>query len=77
MYKEVQELMGIEKIIAVEVHHCPQSYGCLLYASDGSLGPGNKVVFSGDTVPCQNLINYSKKCSLLIHEATLAKGMEK
>lgn len=67
--------MDIDKIIAVEVDHCPQSYACLLYSNEG-LGEGKKIMFSGDTTPCQNLINYSRNCTLLIHEATLGKGME-
>lgn len=67
--------MGIEKIIAVEVDHCPQSYACLLVGQNG-LGPGGKILYSGDTTPCNNLINYAQGCSLLIHEATLEAGME-
>jgi ribonuclease BN (tRNA processing enzyme) len=50
--------MDIEKIIAVEVDHCPQSYACLLY-SKNDFGPGNKIIYSGDTRPCQNFINYA------------------
>jgi ribonuclease Z len=61
--------MDIQHVIAFEVDHCPQSFGCLFY-SEKEFGPGNKIVYSGDTKPCQNLINYAKKCSLLIHEAT-------
>lgn len=34
-----------------------------------------RIVYSGDTRPCQNLINYSRGCSLLIHEATFDHDM--
>ena len=58
--------LGIDKIVAVEVDHCPQSYACLLI----SAGHGN-IIYSGDTLPCQNLLNYGKNVRVLIHEATL------
>ena len=76
MFKELGKKMGIEKMLAIEVDHCPQSYACLLYTSGDDLGVGKKIVYSGDTRPCQNLVNYSKGASLLIHEATLESGME-
>ena len=76
MLAEVETLMNIDNIVAVEVNHCPQSYACLLYSESDELGPGHKIVYSGDTTPCQNLVNYSRECTLLIHEATLAAGME-
>ena len=56
--------MGHIKIIAVEVDHCPQSYGCLLVSDNG-----DKIVYSGDALPCQNLINYAANCKVLIHGA--------
>ena len=65
MWKTLKETMDIDRVVAVEVDHCPQSYACLV---EGGMG---KVIYSGDTVPCQNLINYGQKATLLIHEATL------
>ena len=55
MYECVQKLMGLSKIIAVEVDHCPQSYACLLVSDKGGnniFGPSNKILYSGDTMPC-------------------------
>jgi ribonuclease Z len=63
--------MGLRKVIAVEVDHCPQSYACLLLSENG-----DKIVYSGDTLPCQNLINYAANCKVLIHEATFEDGLE-
>ncbi len=40
------------------------------------VGNNFSLVYSGDTRPCQNLINYAQECTLLIHEATLAAGQE-
>lgn len=68
---EVCKEMGLNKIIAIEVDHCPQSYGCLIVAENG-----DKIVYSADTLPCQNLRNYAANCKVLIHEATLEDGME-
>jgi len=74
MAKTVSEIMDM-RVLSVEVDHCPQSYACLL-VSPNQFGPGNKIIYSGDTRPCQNFINYALGASLLIHEATLEGGME-
>lgn len=38
--------------------------------------PGLKVVYSGDTRPCQNLLSLSKGADLLIHDATFSEEMD-
>lgn len=58
--------MNINKIVAVEVDHCPQSFACLLINDKNE-----KILYSGDTLPCRNLINYAMDCKVLIHEATV------
>ena len=63
--------MNIEKAIAVETDHCPQSYGWLFQSEEHG-----RILYSGDTLPCQNVLNYAKGVKLLIHEATLESGME-
>jgi len=35
--------------------------------------PGKKIVYSGDTAPCRNLLNLAKGADLLIHEGTFLK----
>lgn len=62
---------GIDRMLAIEVDHCPQSYACLI---DSDIH--GKLVYSGDTLPCQNLINYATNCRVLIHEATFQEGLE-
>jgi ribonuclease Z len=42
----------------------------------GIYKPGLKVVYSGDTKPCQTLLNLSKGANLLIHDATFAEEEE-
>ncbi|XP_053992295.1 ribonuclease Z, mitochondrial-like [Hylaeus volcanicus] len=36
-----------------------------------------KIVYSGDTRPCPNLIHLSDNCDILIHEATFENGLQK
>jgi len=43
------------------------------------LGPprkGRKVVISGDTIPCEKLVNFSKNADILIHDATFNSEFE-
>ncbi|XP_005399395.1 PREDICTED: zinc phosphodiesterase ELAC protein 2 isoform X1 [Chinchilla lanigera] len=53
------------------VRHCKHAFGCaLVHTSDW------KVVYSGDTMPCEALVQMGKDATLLIHEATLEDGLE-
>ncbi|GFY59139.1 zinc phosphodiesterase ELAC protein 2 [Trichonephila inaurata madagascariensis] len=54
-------------ISTVPVVHCPNAHGVII-SSDSSKW---KLVYSGDTMPCNRLITAGKNCSLLIHEATM------
>ncbi|KAB1265385.1 Zinc phosphodiesterase ELAC protein 2 [Camelus dromedarius] len=53
------------------VRHCKHAFGCALVHSSGW-----KVVYSGDTMPCEALVRMGKDATLLIHEATLEDGLE-
>jgi ribonuclease Z len=57
--------MGIERITSIPVIHCFNSYGVLL-----ELRQGRRLVYSGDTRPCQRLIEAGRGAHVLIHEAT-------
>ena len=37
---------------------------------------GDKIVYSGDTLPCMNLANYAINAKILIHEATFEDSLE-
>ncbi|KAM6174173.1 zinc phosphodiesterase ELAC protein 2 isoform 2-T2 [Erethizon dorsatum] len=53
------------------VRHCKHAFGCaLVHTTDW------KVVYSGDTMPCEALVQMGKGATLLIHEATLEDGLE-
>lgn len=51
--------------------HCKNAFACSLTHESGW-----KLVFSGDTMPCDALVDIGKNATLLIHEATLEDGME-
>ncbi|XP_010613312.1 zinc phosphodiesterase ELAC protein 2 isoform X1 [Fukomys damarensis] len=53
------------------VRHCKDAFGCALVHTSGW-----KVVYSGDTMPCEALVQIGKGATLLIHEATLEDGLE-
>lgn len=55
----------------VEVVHCPQSYGAVIK----DCVHGWKIVYSGDTRPCEALAEAGKNATLAIHEATLEDDM--
>lgn len=79
LVKSLQEA-GLEALVSVPVVHCPQAFGVVLKASErtnraGEVIPGWKIVYSGDTRPCQELIKASHGATVLIHEATFEDGM--
>ncbi|XP_068119276.1 zinc phosphodiesterase ELAC protein 2 [Hyperolius riggenbachi] len=53
------------------VRHCRNAFGCAIVHQSGW-----KLVFSGDTMPCDALIRMGRDATLLIHEATLEDGLE-
>lgn len=73
--KKVLGEAGLEALTSFPVVHCPQAFGVALKAADGvnSIGksiPGWKIVYSGDTRPCPELVKASRGATVLIHEAS-------
>ena len=68
----------------IPVRHCPDSYAVSLHTpaalsySPSSASPllSYKLVYSGDTLPCQSLVNGGSCATLLLHESTFEDGME-
>ena len=56
---------GLASLRAVSVNHCYDAFGLVMLHTDGW-----KLVYSGDTRPCQALQKAGRACTLLIHEAT-------
>lgn len=77
---EVLNEAGLEALTSFPVVHCPQAYGVVLKAAervnlDGKVIPGWKIVYSGDTRPCPELMEASRGATLLIHEATFEDSL--
>lgn len=78
--KELLHEAGLETLLSVPVVHCPQAYAVVLKAAEransaGRSIPGWKLVYSGDTRPCQSLIDASRDATVLIHEATFEDSL--
>ncbi|XP_021561714.1 zinc phosphodiesterase ELAC protein 2 isoform X2 [Carlito syrichta] len=65
------ETCNLEEFQTCLVRHCKHAFGCALVHTSGW-----KVVYSGDTMPCEALVQMGKDATLLIHEATLEDGLE-
>ena len=63
--------LGLSSLTAVPVVHCAHAYAAVLQLTNGL-----KVVYSGDTRPCEALIAASRDASLLIHEATFEDALQ-
>ncbi|KAI3455462.1 hypothetical protein Pfo_012125 [Paulownia fortunei] len=78
--KKVLMEAGLEALISFPVVHCPQAFGVVLQATNrinrvGKTIPGWKIVYSGDTRPCPELVKASHGATILIHEATFEDSM--
>lgn len=63
--KKACDSLGIEKIYNILVDHSCAAYAVILKHKKGW-----KIIFSGDTRPCNELVKHGKDTTLLIHEAT-------
>ncbi|XP_052183390.1 tRNase Z TRZ3, mitochondrial [Diospyros lotus] len=81
--KHLQKMLkeaGLATLMSFPVVHCPQAFGIALKAADrtnaaGEVIPGWKIVYSGDSRPCPELIKASHEATVLIHEATFEDGL--
>lgn len=61
--------LGLSRFESVLVAHCAHAYGLVLERAPADGGRGGwKVVFSGDTRPCPQLVEAARDATLLIHE---------
>ncbi|KAI5476760.1 3' tRNA processing endoribonuclease [Pseudohyphozyma bogoriensis] len=67
--KDVEETLGV-KITTVPVLHRCRCWGAVIDHKSGW-----RAVFSGDTMPCDALVDAGKDATLLIHEATIQDDM--
>ncbi|KAL0084877.1 beta-lactamase-like protein [Phycomyces blakesleeanus] len=70
-YEYLKESLGLMVMRPVEVFHCRYAYGLSVEHASGW-----KLVYSGDTRPCNRLVQAGKDCTLLIHEASFEDSMK-
>lgn len=70
--EEARKTVGLTRLESVRVVHCAHSFGLVLESD--AVSPW-KIVFSGDTRPCDALVEAAKGATLLIHEATFDDSM--
>ena len=68
---ELRRELGLTACFNVPVAHCPEAYGLVLRHASGW-----KLVYSGDTRPCERLVRAGRGADVLIHEATFEDGLE-
>eukprot|EP01064_Diplonema_japonicum_P006868 TRINITY_DN14695_c0_g1_i1.p1 TRINITY_DN14695_c0_g1~~TRINITY_DN14695_c0_g1_i1.p1 ORF type:complete len:722 (+),score=113.56 TRINITY_DN14695_c0_g1_i1:41-2167(+) len=54
------------KVRSIPVEHCSDAWGCVVTGND----PKWKIVYSGDTRPCEKVVEAGEGCDMLVHEAT-------
>ncbi|GBP34958.1 Zinc phosphodiesterase ELAC protein 2 [Eumeta japonica] len=63
--------LGLHEIKTCLVSHCPNAFGVALIIDEN-----NKITYSGDTIPCKELVKIGENSTLLIHEATMEDELE-
>ncbi|XP_006815703.1 zinc phosphodiesterase ELAC protein 2-like [Saccoglossus kowalevskii] len=63
--------LNLEKMETVTVNHFAQPHGLAITHRDGW-----KIVYSGDTMPCNGLVDIGMNADILIHESTFEDGLE-
>lgn len=65
-YRELIAQLELSELTTETVIHCKHAFGIIISHIDGW-----KLVYSGDTMPCDALVEAGKGCNILIHEATM------
>lgn len=73
---ESVEPLGITSIATCLVRHCPNSFGISLTLAAKHENEPIKITYSGDTMPCSDLIELGRDSTVLIHEATMEDDLE-
>lgn len=71
--------LGLREIATCRVRHCPHSFGVALQTLanvNGKVGDEVKITYSGDTMPCEELVTLGQNSTILIHEATMEDELE-
>ncbi|THH10213.1 hypothetical protein EW146_g8446 [Bondarzewia mesenterica] len=65
------DFLGLQSLSTVEVKHRTRAFGLIMTSRDGW-----RIVYSGDTMPCHNLVQAGDGATLLIHEATMGDDQQ-
>lgn len=68
--------MSINSISTCLVSHCPHSFGISIVTTNELSSEIFKITYSGDTMPCNDLIELGMNSTILIHEATMEDELE-
>ncbi|XP_055594347.1 ribonuclease Z, mitochondrial-like [Uranotaenia lowii] len=71
--------LGLREIETCRVRHCPHSFGVslkMVSIQKGEPGEEVKITYSGDTMPCEDLVELGRDSTILIHEATMEDELE-
>lgn len=76
------ERLGLVKVDTCHVKHCPHSFGVSFEMKNSMQSerfPGEtvKITYSGDTLPCNELVAIGQNSDVLIHEATMEDNLER
>ncbi|XP_026725255.1 zinc phosphodiesterase ELAC protein 2 isoform X2 [Trichoplusia ni] len=66
MTSAVLASLGVAGMKTCLVAHCPNAFGVAIDVDDQ-----HKITYSGDTLPCEELVKIGENSTLLIHEATM------
>ncbi|XP_061377114.1 ribonuclease Z, mitochondrial isoform X5 [Danaus plexippus] len=66
MTSAVLSSIGIQHVDTCLVSHCPNAFGVAIQVDEQ-----HKITYSGDTIPCEELVRIGRNSTLLIHEATM------
>lgn len=72
-----EQELGLAALYTVPVVHCTDAVGVVLeHVPRSDAENAWKLVFSGDTRPCESLMRAGADCTLLIHEATFEDELQ-
>lgn len=69
--RPVLDALQVQELWTFPVEHCRKSYGLVVEGLAGW-----KFVFSGDTRPCDAVVDAAKGATLLVHEATFEDALK-
>jgi ribonuclease Z len=75
LYGEALAELGLARLQAVPVVHCAHAYAAVLEEAAPAGQPPWKLVYSGDTRPCDALAAAAAGACLLVHEATFEDAL--